>query len=212
MHRILLAFAFTAMMTAFAPPVRAAGACGCADLEQIVLRLEEDSVSISRFMAEMSAARLAAAQGRAPEPYSVSAYLTLRDAVIGQLTTVFENSGVDEQKFGNSKTELNCKTKVDAQTACMQAAMQAHEDYHAQMCREAVARAEANGETLGPGNMFLKRWDTMAEYSAEEAAGYYTEQAFLLNEIVRLMSSGACTPPDPPQARAYTADEEGEPL
>jgi len=108
------------------------------------------------------------------------------DAKTGNLPTIkaaIDSVPVAAGRTGEGETKPSCRSSIKAPTACLKAALQAHENVHVQYCDEYINKG-------GKGD--YKEAKKMADYWREDAQGYAAEKAWLDYELNMLFNDMNC--------------------
>ena len=73
----------------------------------------------------------------------------------------------------SANTGGDCRTTVDAPTACLTVLMNQHEQVHQAAC------SAHRAESIGISDVIAGRWPTLAEYAREEIEGYKAERTYI---------------------------------
>jgi hypothetical protein len=80
----------------------------------------------------------------------------------------------------SANTAGDCRTTVNAPTACLTVLMEKHEQVHSAACRT----HREQGTLLS--DLAVERWQTLADYAREEIEGYNAERAYIEDALSNL--------------------------
>jgi hypothetical protein len=162
------------LLCALATPLLAAdpAPCTCPDMLDLTNRNRQVKTAIAMYernLAEWQAA------GGAPAANETSRHELQRERVEPAMIEMRDSRA----NGASAETGGDCRTTVNAPTACLTVLMNQHEGVHQAACRTHVS------EGAGLTDVFGKRWPTLAEYAREEIEGYKAERTYIEAALAR---------------------------
>jgi hypothetical protein len=140
--------------------------CTCPDMLDLTNRNRQVKTAIHMYERNLAAWQTA---GGAP-PATEGSRTKLQDESIGPAMSEIHDSRANT---ASAKTVADCRTTIDAPTACLTVLMEQHEQIHRNACRTHQA------SSIGPSDAFFERWQTLADYAREEIEGYKAERTYI---------------------------------
>ncbi|MEO8061949.1 MAG: hypothetical protein ABI821_04285 [Pseudomonadota bacterium] len=162
--RIAAAF----LLCALAAPLLAADPLPCTCPDMLDLSNRNRQVKSAIAMYERNLATWQAAGG-APAATEESRYEMQHDSIERAMIEMHDVRA----NTASANTGADCRTTVNAPTACLTVLMQQHEREHSTAC---TAHREGS---VSISDVIVERWPTLAEYAREEIAGYKAERTYI---------------------------------
>lgn len=151
-----------------APPLAEPAPCTCPDMLDMASRSLQAKTAIRTYQEQLATW---AAAGGAPDGGEAERALFQRETVEPPMTEVKDRRA----NTASANTGTDCRTTVDAPTACFRELMEQHEHEHRSACLD---HAAANPPGTRP-DMETPRWGTLADYAREEIEAYKTELIYI---------------------------------
>ncbi len=159
----------------------ASGACGCADIADMLNRIKEADAAVAAYRKEI-AVLLAAPKGSDPVMATDANYRDLQDNIVQAEINKVTTPGSNRPRSG---TNGACEIDIPATTACMRQSRQIHEAVHQRACLAMKTKED-----------FLVKsyfnFMTLVDFAWEEIDSYLSERKFLADQLRNLPAT--CKP------------------
>jgi hypothetical protein len=163
------------LLCALTAPVLAAdpAPCTCPDMLDLTNRNRQVKTAIQMYERNLAGWQAA---GGAPAANETSRTQLQRESVEPAMIEMRDSRA----NGASANTGGDCRTTVDAPTACLTVLMEQHEHVHQTACHA------HRSESIGINDVIFERWQTLADYAREEIEGYKSERIYIEAALTNL--------------------------